>query len=265
MSNETLQREIRKVIAETSERPNIYGEYHPSQISGCPLKVFLNWMTDNETTLNCYLFQGEAVHYYLQQTGMLTEALHQAGYHIVDTEFEVRQRKQIDDEITIVGRCDVLGEKDGTRAVYDIKYSSIPVDSGHGRVYKYFSQANIYSFMFGAEEYGLIMINSRSDDIVNDIHVLEGTKSEENWEKVKQKARMIHESLDVFGYTDGKRWKPEELKESDKSVWRDVMEYFDSTMCPSYEKECNYCDHSDYCPVYNGTLGGVKALIPDDA
>lgn len=265
MAKDKLQEEIRKSVAQTAGRPNVYGEYHPSQIAGCPLKVFLNWMTENETVLNNYLFQGTAVHYYLQETGILTEAMHQAGYHIVDTEYEVRQRKEIDDEITIVGRCDVLGERDGTRAVFDIKYSSIPVDSGHGRMYKYFSQANTYSFMFGAEEYGLIMINSRSDDLVSDIYVMDGQKSEENWEKTKEKARMIHESLDVFGWPDGDRWTHEQLVNADKDFWREVMKFFDGKMVPSYEKECNFCNHSEYCPEYNGTLGGVKALIPDDA
>lgn len=263
MAKEKLQEEIRKVIAETADRPNVYGEYHPSQITGCPLKVFLNWMTDNETTLNNYLFQGLAVHYYLQETGMLTEAMHQAGYHIINTEYEVRQRKKIDDDITIVGRCDVLGERDGNKAIFDIKYSSIPVDSGHGRMFKYFSQANTYSFMFGAEEYGLIMINSRSDDLVSDIYVMDGQKSEENWEKTKKKARQIHEALGVYGWPDGKRWEQGQLEDADKDFWRDVMGFFDSQMVPSYEKECNYCAHKDYCPEYNGKLGGVKALIPE--
>lgn len=237
------------------------GEYHPSQVSGCPLKVFLNWMTDNETVLNCWLFQGSAVHYYLQESGIMTEALHDAGYHPLHTSYEVSTQKKIGDGITITGKCDIVCAQDGHTTIFDIKYSSIPPSSGHGRLYKYMSQANTYAHMFGAESYGLIMINSKSRDLLNDIVVMPGTMSEDNWEIVKNKAYAIHNSLKRFDWDSGERWSNSRLESAGSSFWRGVMSEFDEKQIPSYEKECQYCDHSDYCPVKNGKLGGVKSLI----
>lgn len=239
------------------------GEYHPSQVSGCPLKVHLDWMTENETVLNSWLFQGSAVHHYLQETGIMTEALLEAGYHPVHTSYEVASEKKIGDGINITGKCDIVCAQDGHTTIFDIKYSSVPPSSGHGRLYKYMSQANTYAHMFGADSYGLIMINSKSRDLLNDIVVMPGTMSEDNWEIVKNKAYSIHEALQTAGWHDGVRWSNSQLEDVGKSFWQEVMQHFDQKQIPSYEKECQYCDHSDYCPVKNGKLGGVQSMIPD--
>lgn len=259
---------LEDTLADVLERDNaaygqhVYGEYHPSQVSGCPLKVFLNWMTDDETTLNSWLFQGSAVHYYLQETGLMTEALNDAGYHPVHTSYEVATQKEIGDGITITGKCDIHVGRNGDTTIFDIKYSSLPADSGHGRIYKYMSQANTYAHMFDADAYGLIMINSKSRDLCDDIAVMPGQMSEENWEIVKQKAHSIHEALDEYGWPEGERLPPDLLDNKKNEFWKEMMQFFDKKQCPSYEKECDWCSHSGYCPVKNGKLGGVKSLVP---
>jgi len=263
MNDTLIEESLGDVLYENnvSYGKHVLGEYHPSQITGCPLKVFLDWMTDDETVLNCWLFQGSAVHYYLQETGLMTDALNRAGYHPVDTSYEVPSQCQIDDEVSITGKCDIICTKDGETTIFDIKYSSIPPSSGHGRLYKYMSQANTYAHMYDADTYGLIMINSKSRDLVNDITVMPGTMSEDNWEVVKSKAHSIHNALKDFGYRTGNRYTNEQLDGMDTRFWKEKMQYFDKKQVPAYEKECQYCSHSDYCPVKNGKLGGVKALI----
>lgn len=275
MNFDGLQESLREVIDERESRPNVLGEYHPSQISGCPLKVFLNWMTDNETVLNCWLFQGSAVHFYLQQEegdesgwSRMDEALRRAGYHPVDTEYEVSGEFEVNGEVSIVGSADILsryhdpdnGEEDGW-GVFDIKYSSIPPSSGHARLYKYFSQANIYAHMLGADHYGLIMINSKSRDLLDDIVVMEGSVSEKNWGIVQKKALNIHDALTRFNYGDGERWTESELMEKDNEFWKKVGESFNKSNIPSYEGECKYCTHSEYCPQKQGKWGGLDSVI----
>lgn len=258
-----LEQHLADVLDESNRAYGVHklGEYHPSQVSGCPLKVHLNWMTDNETVLNSWLFQGSAVHHYLQETGLMTDALYRAGYHPVHTSYEVASQKRIGDGITITGKCDIVCAKDGETTIFDIKYSSIPPDSGHGRIYTYFSQANTYAHMFGADNYGLIMINSKSRDLLDDIAIMPGQMSEDNWEIVKDKARNIHEALQTGGWDDGVRWDSDQLEEVGSGFWKDVVAHFERERIPSYDKECQYCDHSDYCPVKQGKLGGVNALI----
>lgn len=261
MNGRKLEESIRDTIVEDGKRSSPDHHFHPSEITGCPLKVHLNKMTRTETILNSWLFQGSAVHYYLQQDGILDEALERAGYHPISIEYEKNIKYIINDDVWVNGTCDILVEDDGERVIYDIKYSSIPVESGHGRLYKYYSQANTYAHMFGADDYGLIMINSRSQNLRQDIHILEGELSEENWEIVKQKALNIREALDAAGFFDGVEWDPNQLKDVDVGFWEEVVAYFDQKQIPSYDKECKYCDHKEYCPDKQGMLGGVNQLI----
>lgn len=236
-----------------------HGQYHPSQVSGCPLKVHLNKMVDLDFEYNCWLFQGSAVHYYLQETGILSEALHKIGYHELDTYYEERTLTHIEDEIYLTGQADVIcHSEDGHRTIFDIKYSSVKPGSQNNRLISYLSQANTYAFMFDADQFGLILIDNRADHIPDGITVIDNERSEENWELVKRKARAIHEALETAGYEDGVVWTQEELNGIGKEFWEEVMEHFDTDDVPAYEEECNYCEHSPYCPVYNGTLGGVN-------
>lgn len=259
-----------EVIARDRYPEKDKGHFGPSQVSGCSLKVFLDEMTDNDVVMNSWMFAGTAVHYYLQEEDILTEALHEAGYHWVNTEYEVTTEYEVNDDITIHGTADVVTSDGEDDVIYDIKYSSLPADSGHGRIYKYFSQANTYAHMFDADGYGLIMINSKSQVLEDNIVVLRGEMSEDNWEIVKQKAKNIFNALQEAGYHSddvgaGKdvRWSTEELKSKDEDFWRSVMGHFDSEQIPSYDKECQYCDHKEYCPDYQGMLGGLNSIIDE--
>lgn len=254
---------LRDTLVEDAKRSSPSHHFHPSQITGCPLKVLLNEMTDHETTLNSWLFQGSAVHYYLQETGILDEVFDRAGYHPVRTRYEQNIKYPLEADVWINGTCDILVENEEERVIYDIKYSSIPVESDHPRLYKYFSQANTYAKMFNADRYGLIMINSKSQNLVEDVHVIPGELSEENWEIVTSKARAIKKGLDDAEYDAGNRWEPEWLREKRVEFWKGVTQYFNNSHIPSYSGECDYCSHSDYCPETNGMLGGVNEIIED--
>lgn len=239
------------------------GHFGPSQVSGCALKVFLNKMTDHEVTPNSWMFAGTAVHYYLQESGILDEALHRAGYHPAYTKYEKPLVHHINDDVAIDGTTDIYVGDGNSTAIYDIKFTSLPIGTGHGRVYKYFSQANTYAQMAGADDYGLIMINSKSQNLRDNIAVLDGELSDENWEIVKNKATNIHAGLKAAGYYAGDRWTLEELAEKDVSFWEEIVSYINMEHVPSYDKECQYCDHSDYCPEKQGKLGGLNGLIND--
>lgn len=262
MKHEELQEVGPEVIARNRYPPKEDHRYGPSQISGCPLSVFLDHMADVEFETNSYTFGGTAVHYYLQESGILTEALSEAGYHPAFIDYEVTEEYEISDGVYIHGSCDVLCEDDEDQVIYDIKFSSIPSHSGHGRIYKYMSQANTYAQMHDADGYGLIMISSKSSDpLENNITILEGQMSDDNWGIVKEKTISIDNALEDFGYFDGERWTIEGLGERDVDFWKEVMSHFDSTHIPSYEKECRYCEHSEYCPEKNGKLGGLKSMV----
>jgi len=260
MRSRELEESLRETLVEDGKRSTPDHHFHPSQITGCPLKVMLNEKTDHETTLNSWLFQGSAVHYYLQETGLLDAALQNAGFHPAFIEYEENIKYPIAPNVWINGTCDIkVKDKDtGELTIYDIKYSSIPVESNHPRIYKYFSQANTYAKMFGAENYGLIMINSRSQKLGEDIHVLSGELSDENWDIVKSKAINISESLSEY---DDEKWEPDWLREKRPEFWKQVTRFFDRAQIPAYDGECKYCSHSDYCPEKNGVLGGVNELI----
>jgi len=261
MQHKDLEQSLIDEIRKDNERPDNDGHYHPSQVTGCPLQVTLDKMTDNKTILNCWLFQGTAVHHWLQQSGVLSRALHEAGYHMIDISYEIRTHTKIADGVYLTGQCDVIASDGDKRHIFDIKYSSIRPSSGAGRLYKYFSQANVYSYMFDADEYGLIMINSRSRDLLGvedgkpDIFVLDNNEpDEENWEMVKRKCINIEELLTNLGYYDGRRISKEELESYESVDWQPFYDQFHKETMPAYNKECSYCDHSDYCPVKNGKV-----------
>lgn len=263
MSIKDLENTLGQAILDNSRRKghDEFGEYGPSQISGCPLKTFLDEMTDTEVPINRWVFGGSAVHYYLQKhPGLLPKAIEDAGFHLLDTHFEVETHYTLSDDIWISGRCDVLTHDGDQRVIIDLKYSSIPPHSGHGRIYKYLSQLNAYANMFDANEMGLLMVNSKSDHIPSDIGVITGEPDENNWDILKSKARMVHRTLEEYEYDEGNRWTNDSLADKIDDFWEHIMSIIDKEHCPSYEKECQYCDHKSYCPVYQGKTGGLKGM-----
>lgn len=273
MPIEDLEETFGDALREDSNREFTHGEYHPSTVTGCPLKGFLNKMTEDETPLNNYLFQGSAVHYYVQERSeLLTKALSESGFHPLDVQYEVSNVTNIGDGIDLVGTCDVLAQGDDGLNILDIKYSSVRPSTHKGRLYKYMSQVNTYSYMFNADRYGLLLIYSRANDrasgnkpktIPDSIAVIPGTPDRENWDLVKSKASSIHTALEEFGYTNGVRWEKSELETKMDEFWKEIMEIIDKSSCPSYDKECNYCDYKDCCPVNNGKLGGLRGMVKD--
>lgn len=254
MDTDKIEQAMKKVIGRDNYGDEVGPYFHPSQVTGCPLKVTLDKLTDQSVTLNSWLFQGSAVHHYLQETGMMDEIMLEAGYDIFSSDYEISTQTHIGDGVYLTGKCDILTHGPEGRTVFDIKYSSIPVESGHGRLFKYFSQANVYAHMFDADEYGLMVISSKSQDLLNDINVLSGEKNEDNWEIVKKKTKQIHELLEHENFYDGVRWNEEELSPNNSETWEDMLGVLDKKDIPSYEKECQYCDHKQYCPVKQGTL-----------
>jgi len=263
-----LEQSLIDEIRKDNHRPDRDGYYHPSQVTGCPLQVFLDKMTDDQTILTSWLFQGTAVHYWLQESGVLDHALHNSGYHMMDVDYEIRTATEIADGVYLTGQCDIIANDGDKRHIFDIKYSSIRPSSGAGRLYKYFSQANVYSHMFDADEYGLIMVNSRSRDLLGmeddkpDIFVLDGNEpDQENWEMVKQKCLAIEQLLRDVGFYDDERWSEDELEQKGVDWWHEIHSQFEKGTMPAYDKECSYCSHSDYCPIKNGnTKGGLNSF-----
>lgn len=235
--------------------------YSPSQISGCELRVYLDRMLETDVTINSWMFQGSAVHYYLQENDILTEALHRAGYHWVNTNYEVSNVHGIDDDIIINGTADVVArDPEDDTVVYDIKYTSLKPGSTHGRILKYMTQAHIYAQMFDADGYGLIMIHSKAQDLKESMGVMDGKLSDENWEIVQDKVESIHYALKASGYFDGNRWEVEEIETVGVGFWEEVIDHFDANRIPTYSKECNHCEHASYCPVNQGTLAAQKGV-----
>jgi len=261
MEDKKIEDALAERLRENNHRESHHGKYHPSTISGCPLKALLDRMTDKETILNRWLFQGSAVHYYLQEKpGLLRDALHDAGYHSLETDFEVPTIYPVEEGIFITGTCDILTHGHGKRSVIDIKYSSIPPSSGHGRIWKYASQVNTYANMFDCDEWGLMMINSKSDNIPEDITMISQEADEENFELIQDKARNIHSALSRAGWQDGERWDPTELDAKMDETWEMVFDFISTQNCPSYDQECKYCDHKEYCPVKQGETGGLVGM-----
>lgn len=261
MPAEEIPEALGERLEEDNFRPRDMGEYHPSTISGCPLKSFLSWMTENRPELNHWMFEGSAVHHYLQERPeLLTQALYDAGYHPLDTGYEISNRTKVGDGIHIVGTCDILTEDDENSIVIDMKYSSVQPGQGRNRIYKYASQVNTYANMFGTDEWALLLIYSRADNIPEELTIISNETDEENYDMIKSKAKTIHSALKHYEFHRQNRWEMSELEKKIDSFWEDVMEHFDKQQCPSYDGECKYCDHKSYCPVYQGKLGGLQGL-----
>lgn len=275
LKSDELEAEFGRVLKATNSREFTFGEYHPSDISGCPLKSAIDKMTEGTTELNAYLFQGSAVHYYLQEQrspsgydGIVTEALHNLGCHPLDTNYEVSGSKEIEDGVEITGTCDVFASDGEDNIILDLKYSSVTPSTHHGRLLKYMSQVNCYSHIFDADQQGLVLINHKAgkynsdiDSIPEGITAVLGEPSDENWSLVKKKAVAIHNVLETFGYERGERWTADMLEDADLDFWQELFKFLDAGDCPSYDKECNYCDYEDFCPVVNGDVGsGVMSF-----
>lgn len=265
MNGEKLAERLGYHIDKGDYHDNEYGEYHPSHISGCPLGAFLDFMTEKETEYNNYMFSGTAVHYYLQESGMLTNALHDAGYHALDTKYEVPKKYDIGGGAHVLGRCDALTSDGDNKVIIDIKYSSIkPEYSGGGnttgRLLKYATQANTYAHIFGADEWCLLMIYSRADNIPDEISTISQEYDNENWEMVKSKAHSIHDALTHFGYDSGTRWEKEWLRRQDTDFWEEVMQFFDEDNVPAYSGELKYTDRDEWVMPYRDDWGGGGGL-----
>lgn len=235
-----------------------YGEYHPSAICGDPLGAFLDFMLEEETEYNHYMFSGTAVHHYLQESGLLTDALADAGFNPMFTEYEVGKRYHLEGGGMITGRADCVTGNGDESMVLDIKYTSLKPEYDNGRLIKYMSQVNTYANMFGADEWCLLMIYSKADNVPDEIDYISGETDEENFEIVKEKARSIHEALTAAGYQDGVRWTKEELVNRDRDFWETIMEHFDEDHVPSYDGELKYTDRDQWVMPYMDSWDGEE-------
>lgn len=244
---------------------DVFGEYHPSQLSGCPLGAFLDFMMEKEVPMNQYIFSGTAVHYYLQETGILKRALHNIGHHWIDTSFEVGRHKKVAPGVKIVGRADILCHDGEDQWVIDLKYSSIRGQNNQGRMMKYARQVNTYCGMMGGDKWGLLIPYSRADHVPDEIDIFTNDFHEEDWEEAKEKAVNIHEALDYFGYPEGERWDKSQLKQQGEDFWEDVMQFFDGSRVPSYDGELKYSDRDEWVMPYmhgweGNNVSGLKSF-----
>lgn len=252
MDQELICNELGKAI-ETSEgdyHDRVLGEYHPSALSGNPLDEFLDWMTEKQIPLNNHMFNGKCVHYWLQETGVLRQALHNAGFHAIDTEFEVGVKQEIEPGVNIVGRADVVAHDGDEQAVIDIKYSSLKSHYNSGRLYKYATQVNTYAGMLGADKWGLLLIYSKADDVTEEIDMLTNDFNEESWEGVKERAVQVDEALRAAGYQDGNRFTEDKLKKVGREYWEEVMQHFNEEDIPFYDGELKYSDRDEWVMPY---------------
>lgn len=264
MDRDKLNGGLRNQLESSTYREAEYGEYHPSTISGCPVMAVLDRMIGSEFVMNSYTFAGSAVHYYLQETGILTDALYEAGYHPLYTEYEVHTRKRIEDGIYLTGTCDVLCDDGENTTIFDLKYSSLKPEYAEGRVMQYFAQVNTYAHMFDADEMALWLIasNERENLPQNGLTLLTGEPKEDNWEVVKEKARQIHKTLGMLGYDDGRRITKSAAKAYNKEDWEDVFKHINLDHAPAYEDEHKYCDHEEYCPICNDVFAsGMEGFV----
>lgn len=262
MNPDEIEQNMADVLVEDSFRADENGKYHPSAASGCSLRLLLDKGTGAETTLNSWLFQGSAVHYYLQESGLMDDMLHRSGYHPVDTKYEVHTEHEIEDGISITGTCDILTTNGENTTIFDIKYSTIKPEYGHGRLMKYFSQLNTYAYMFGADEYALMMIHSKSRDLAGDgISVLTGEPQQDNWELIKNKIISVHRKLEALGWEAGETvWSVSQLEDEPDEFWKELLEGMKTDYMPAYDEECKHCDYSTFCPVKQGKVGkGLSA------
>lgn len=266
MDKEKLNQALSGRLSESTYRDKEFGEYHPSTVSGCPVMAVLDRLVGSEFVMNSYTFAGSAVHYYLQETGILTDALYDAGYHPIYTDYEVHTRKKIDDGIYLTGTCDVLCDDGNSTTIFDLKYSSLKPEYAQGRVGKYFSQVNTYAKMFGADEMALWLISSNERDNLpkNGLTILSGEPAEDNWEIVKEKVQQIHATLEKAGYDDGRKLSEEEAKSYEKKDWEELLSEINLDYAPSYDDEHKYCDHEEYCPICNDVFaGGMANFVAD--
>lgn len=252
MDKELICEELGRAIeaAEGDYHDRVFGEYHPSALSGCPLGEFLDWMLDKEIPLNNHMFNGKCVHYWLQETGVLQEALHNAGFHAMDTAFEVGARYEIEPGVNLVGRADVVCNNGDSQMVIDIKYSSLKAHYNSGRLYKYATQVNTYAGMLGADRWGLLLIHSKADNIPESITMLTNEFNEDSWEGVQKRALQVHEALDHAGWPSGNRFDKQELMNVGQGYWEEIMEHFDEEDVPFYDGELKYSDRDEWVMPY---------------
>jgi hypothetical protein len=269
MGLEEFEEVAPEVISRDRYPPKDDGHYGPSEVSGCPLRVYLDRKVETEDVMNSWMFAGKAVHYYLQESGIMDEALEDAGFHPALTEYEKTGTLKVDDDLYLHGSADIVaGEPSDTpgegpeKAILDIKYSSIPIESGHPRLAVYLAQAHLYSEIFDADKYGILLINSKSRELEEDIVLVEGVHSQNLVDTVFEKVRNIHSALEATGYFEGLTFTVEEVEMFSPQTWENIVtEHFNIDNIPAYDGECDYCDHNDYCPVANDSIGGIADLV----
>jgi hypothetical protein len=250
MRLEALCRALEDEFDSGDYHDNVFGEYHPSSITGCPLGEFLDWMLEEEPDYNHYMFSGTAVHYYLQESGMLTNALNKVGFNPMYTAYEVLNKVDIGDGVKIIGKVDCLATCQDSTIAIDLKYSSLKPGYDSGRIMKYMSQVNTYANMFNCDYWCLLMIYSKADDMTDAVDFIVGETDEENYELVKERARNIHEALDVAGYPSGNRWDKDVLKARGPDFWEKIMRHFNEDHVPAYDGELKYSDRDEWVLPY---------------
>jgi len=260
MKLESLCRAVEDEFDSGDYHDNTYGEYHPSSITGCPLGELLDWMLEEEPDYNHYMFSGTAVHYYLQESGLLTRALHNAGFNPMYTSYEVQKKVDVGDGASVVGRADCLANTEQGSVVIDIKYSSLKPGYDSGRIMKYMAQVNTYANMFDCDYWCLLMIYSKADDMTDAGDFIHGKTDEENWKIMQEKTRNIHEALRSAGWPAGNRWDKDELMGLGIGFWEEVMEHFNEDHVPAYDGELKYSDRDEWVLPYqdNWRNGGKE-------
>lgn len=228
----------------------VFGEYHPSHISGCPLGAFLDFMTQKEVTQNHYMFSGSAVHYHLQEHQVLDRALHEVGYHHMNVEHEVYTTHRLSETSKVVGSCDTVAHGNGESVAIDLKYTSLKPHYNNGRITKYAAQVNTYANMLGADRWCLLFLDNKGDDMTDASNIMTGETNEEVWDVVTSRAADIHSALSHFNYPNGERWDVEELKNKGVDFWEEVMQFFDEDEVPSYKEELKYSDRDEWVLPY---------------
>lgn len=264
MDTNKLEEKAGEVLSANGVRADEKGKYHPSEITGCSLRLILDKISDSEDPYNSWLFQGSAVHHYMQETGLLDEILYQAGYHPSTAAYEVGREYEVTEDVTITGTCDVLASNGKDTVILDLKYTSILPSYNHGRLAKYFAQTNTYSYMFNADEYALFLIHNKSRNLPEEgVNVMAGEPNRENWELIQQKAINIHNKLEEMGWEPGDILHTVgEMEEADVGFWEEILKGLDMDHMPVYKEECKHCNFADFCPVKNGDVGsGLRSYI----
>lgn len=266
MSLDNLPDELGNALGEDDGyHDRVIGEYHPSSLSGCPLGTFLDFMLEKEVDINNHIFNGTAVHYYLQESGKLDTALHRAGFNVLDTEYEVGKRHTVDGGIVITGRADCITYDGDEKSVIDIKYTSLKPEYNNGRLMKYATQVNMYANMFNCDKWCLLLVYSRADDITEEISIISGETDKDNWEMAKDKARNIHDALLAAGYDDGVRWTKDQLEERGMDFWEEIMDHFEEDRVPAYPEELKYSDRDEwvlpYTDEWKAKDGGISSFL----